>query len=105
MKNIYIIGSGMFSRECYQWLLDIIKIDDQIIFSGFLAIENNLADFLYLKNYYFGNYENYNFNSSDYVIIAIADKDIRERIYYELKEQGANFYNLIHPTVILGAWL
>ena len=103
MKNILICGTGELAREVYYWVKQ--SEDSNIKLKGFLGIDSNsLIDFK-LDYLYLGNENSYNFENDDYVIIAIADTDIREMVYLKLKDQKANLINYIHPSVIVGSEL
>jgi sugar O-acyltransferase (sialic acid O-acetyltransferase NeuD family) len=104
MKKIYIYGAGGFGYEVYNWLQDLKKIDSEIKFMGFLvdtqyystAQEN-------LENFSVQTGENWSPSKGDHVVVAVADINGRVAICAQLKKKGVKFYNLVHPSVLLGS--
>ncbi len=100
MKNIFFIGAGGFASECYCYLQDIMKVDKDIIFKGFLSTSNDLAQYG-LSDLYLGSYDDYEFQEYDYAVIAIGTPSIRKQIYFMLKKRGVKLYTLISPYSVV----
>ncbi|MDO7253942.1 hypothetical protein [Helicobacter cappadocius] len=100
MKNIIFIGAGGFGSECYQYLLDVMNIDKNIFFKGFLSTSNDLAPYG-LQKYFLGHYDDYDFEENDYLVIAIGSPIARYRLYHHFKSKGLKFYNLISPKAFI----
>ncbi|PAF45159.1 acetyltransferase [Helicobacter sp. 11S02596-1] len=100
MKNILFIGAGGFGSECYQYLLDVMAIDKNIGFKGFLSTSNDLYPYG-LEHLFLGHYDDYDFKQDDYVVIAIGNVIARYKIYHLLKARGVKFYNLISPKAFI----
>ena len=97
MKKIYVVGENGFARECYNYLIDINKINPEIVFAGFLGHGGygHTVDYLNLQKFYKGEVSEHKFSENDYVVIGAGYPKLRSKIYYDLKAMGLNFYTLI----------
>lgn len=105
MINLVIVGTGAVAAEvtgyletaAYTWKESPIRI------KGYLEY----AEFRYLHRLYrytapiLGSIDDYEIAEGDYFIIANADVRLRLAFLGKLKEMGAEFINLIHPTCII----
>ncbi|STQ85565.1 hypothetical protein LS73_009165 [Helicobacter muridarum] len=100
-KNIVFIGAGGFASECYQYILDVMSIDSNIRFKGFVSTSNDLSPYG-LEHLFLDYYDSYDFGKdiNEYCVIAIGDPKARYRIYHELKDK-TRFYNLISPKAFV----
>jgi len=99
--DIIVCGTGEFAREIYHWIIDAQK-SMKIKFKGFLDSNNiSLAKFN-LDHLYLGNEDDFRITSNYSIIIAIADKGVRENIFIKLNKRKVKFTNFIHPSVKLG---
>jgi sugar O-acyltransferase (sialic acid O-acetyltransferase NeuD family) len=97
MKEIYVIGASGFASE----ITEYIKSNNEYKIVGYFDI--NRCDY---ENYKFeapflGNENDFNFNNSDNVVIAIANWKLRENIYTNLKLKGVLFPNIIHNSAFI----
>lgn len=103
IKNIIIIGAGGFGREVYSYILDDKKKNylEDTIFKGF--IDDNEKNFqeLNLKEPYLGTIDNYHYEKDDYVIVAIGNINIRNKIISKLEKKEINFFSYIHHSVFI----
>jgi len=103
MKDIIIIGAGGLGKEIYSYIVDDIKkgfVNDNI--KGFL--DDNADNFNQLgldKKLYLGMINKYKFNINDYVIVAIGNIKIRNKIIEYLESKNVNFYTYIHNSVFV----
>lgn len=100
MDNIIIIGAGGFGREVYYWAKDTFS-NQEFKIKGFLS--NNPRD---LDNFdidvpILEDANTYKIEEKDRFIFAIGDIDTKKRIVTNLKNQGAKFMTLIHPTAVV----
>ena len=96
--NIIFIGAGGLGREVYNWFSSDVDFKDN--FKGFLdTVDPNLSH-SNISLEYLGNEQDYKFHNNDKVVITIADINVRERIFNNLKSK-VQFTNLIHPTAII----
>lgn len=100
MYNIIIIGAGGFGREVYCWVKDTFS-NDQFYLKGFLSNNPRDLDNFDVDATIIGDPDTYKIEDRDRFICAIGDIDVKKRIVTTLKSQGANFFNLIHPTAVV----
>jgi len=101
LKEILICGSGKFAREVYWWVINSQEALG-IRFKGFLDVSNDKLKGHKLEEFYINSESNHNFSPNEYVIIAISEPLLRSKIYDKLHSKGIQFYNFIHPSVIIG---
>ena len=95
MKKIYVVGGNGFAKECYQYILYIQEKDDAIIFGGFIGHNGYKVDFGNLNQYFVSDLSEFEFGADDYAVIGAGYPDLREKIYYNVKQkQNAKFYTL-----------
>ena len=97
MKKIYIVGGNGFARECYCYLQDINKINQEIQFAGFLGHGGygHTVDYLDLQKYYLGEVTDHQFKDDEYVVIGAGYPELRSKIYNDLKLMGIKFFTLM----------
>lgn len=99
--GLIVCGTGEYAREVYYWIVDAQKSINEK-FKGFLDHNySSLAKFN-LEHLYLGSEDDYRTMSSDKIIIAIADEEVRKRIFSKLNNRKVKFTNFIHPSVIIG---
>lgn len=98
MKNLIIYGAGGFGREVACW----VKSLKELKFKGFLDDDKNALNGFGLEEFYLGNMDSYEFKDDDFVVIAIANSDVKEMLYKKLKAKGVKFTNVVHESVIVG---
>lgn len=100
MKNVIIIGAGGFGREVYWWAKHSLQISEYR-FKGFLddkLFEDSKFTF---ELPVIATIDNYIVEENDVFIIAIGNVSIKKNTVNSMKERGANFLTLIHPTAIV----
>lgn len=98
-KNLVIIGNSGAARECYWLARDCIKAGQDLTFKGFLAFEGHAGNLAELSPFLLGNDDAYFPAPDDVFAIGIGLPTLRCRAYEKWKKKGADFVNLIHPTV------
>ncbi|MCD7738783.1 MAG: NeuD/PglB/VioB family sugar acetyltransferase [Lachnospiraceae bacterium] len=107
MKDLLIIGAGGCGREVLQWAKDVnvslIKEGKSPRWNikGFLddnpvALDGKQCDVCVLNGV-----DNYEISENDEFICSIGNSMIREKVISKMKERGAVFTGLIHPTAIV----
>jgi len=99
-KRLFIAGAGGFGRELESWIYGNKEVLDTFEIIGF--IDDNVEA---LNNYpsrlkVVGDF-NYPFNASDYIVFAIANPEIKEKLYLKLKEK-VKIYTYIDPSAKVG---
>lgn len=97
MEKIYILGTSGFASEVTEYILDN---EDYAIKGYFDTDDKDYRKYKY-KAPFLGSEENFNFDSDDNVIIAIADNKIREKIYNKLVLKNVALANVIHKDTFV----
>jgi len=100
MNRLHIIGAGGFGREVLAWALDIPQADWYV--EGFLDANPQALESFSCPYNILGNPETFSPSESDLFVCAVGDPIIRLRLCRKLKERGATFLTLIHPTALVG---
>lgn len=94
MQNLIIIGAGGLGREVYDLAIDTGAYTVRGFVDANPSAAPEVAPVL-------GTPENYEIQPGDVFICAIGKPDVRCRVVRSLRERGANFTTLIHPTAII----
>jgi sugar O-acyltransferase (sialic acid O-acetyltransferase NeuD family) len=102
MKRLLIIGAGGFGREVLSWCLQDAAYTKEWEVAGFLdsnpaALDKHTCEFGIL-----GDPSTYSPSGDDLFVLAIGDPKTKLRLCKSLKERGASFTTLLHPTVVIG---
>ena len=100
MYNIVIVGAGGFGREIYLWSKDSLP-QNQYKIKGFLDDNANILDNYSIEVGIIGNLDHYEVQNQDRFLFAIGDISIKKQLITKLKEKGAKFLTLIHPTAMV----
>lgn len=98
-RKLVIIGSSGAARECYWLARDCMETRPDMAFKGFLAFEGHPANLADLSQFLLGNDDAYLPALDDVFAIGIGLPTLRRKVYEKWKKKGAEFINLIHPTV------
>lgn len=106
MNSLIIVGAGGLGREVHGWLNDWIHRspaarNEAFRIKGFLS--NNADD---LRGFdmevgILDDPESYTVEADDRFVLAIGTIEVKKRIANRLKEKGARFLTLIHPTAVI----
>ena len=100
MYNIIIVGAGGFGREVYLWAKDSF-FKDQYRIKGFLDDNPRILNNYNMDIGIIGDLDGYEIKKQDRFVFAIGDIDVKKHLVTKLKEKGAKFLTLIHPTAIV----
>lgn len=100
MYNIIIVGAGGFGREVYLWAKDSFS-KDQYRIKGFLDDNPRILNNYNMDIAIIGDLDGYEIKKQDRFVFAIGDIDEKKHLVTKLKEKGAKFLTLIHPTAIV----
>jgi len=100
MYNIIIVGAGGFGREVYLWAKDSFS-KDQYRIKGFLDDNPRILNNYNMDIGIIGDLDGYEIKKQDRFVFAIGDIDVKKHLVTKLKEKGAKFLTLIHPTAIV----
>ena len=100
MYNIVIVGAGGFGREVYLWAKDSFDFTKYQI-KGFLSNNKSDLDNYDVKVEIIGDPDYYEIKENDRFLLAIGNIETKKRLVKRLKNKGAKFLTLIHPTAIV----
>ena len=100
--ELIIVGAGGMGREIFSWLSHDIRGKDNYKIKGFIDDNRQALDNLQYPIQIIGSIEDYQPNDQERFIISILETQTRKRIAESLIKRNAQFYTLIHPTVIIG---
>jgi sugar O-acyltransferase (sialic acid O-acetyltransferase NeuD family) len=102
LKGLIIIGAGRFGREVCSWARQSREHNVSWFVKGFLDGRSQILDNYCYNVPILGSPEDYQPTPDDVFVCAIGEPRAK-KIYSEmLLGRGAQFANLIHPTVIMG---
>lgn len=97
--DILIVGAGGFGREVYHWAKDTYPKDAYNI-KGYIAKNTDTVEGRLVLPV-LGDEMTYTIKENDRFLLAIGKAGIKKDIVLRLKEKGAQFISLIHPTAIV----
>jgi len=102
VKNLVIIGGGKFAREVYAWAKQSRAhgVDWQI--KGFLDSRRQILDGYNYPVDVLGDPESYTPMPDDLFVCAVGSPHAKKNYCDMLAARGAQFTNVIHPTVVMG---
>ncbi len=98
--DIVIVGAGGFGREVYGWAKDVFS-KDRYTFKGFLDKDPDSFKGHHLTLPVLGDEGTYAIQENDRFVLAIGEGNVKKSIVLELKQKGAQFLTLVHPTAIV----
>jgi hypothetical protein len=101
MARLILVGCGAFARELINWVDDLVDHQKSIPVSGFI---DNSPDALIGFSYavpYLGKIQSYIPQPGDQLLMAIGDPKVKKKLFFELKEKGASFSQLIHLSAVV----
>lgn len=104
MKKIIIVGAGGFGRELLQWIKDINKITLTWEILGFIDDNTAALDGVEIDYSIIGTISDWKPKDDEEFALAIGSPALKRKIVAILKEKGAKFATVIHPTAILSGF-
>lgn len=106
MSDLVIVGAGGFGREVYQWLKDDLRArarEGQPVphIKGFLSENPDDLRGFTIDLGVIGSPREYVIEDGDRFLLAIGTVRPRIRVAQELRQRGAQFYTLVHPTAVV----
>jgi len=103
MDRILIVGAGGFGREVHAWASQHPRCGAAWRIAGFLDDDPEALGGLAPPAPRIGSVADYQPAGNERLICAIGDPATKRRVCESLRERGARFMSLVHPTVVLGA--
>ncbi len=101
MKNLVIITAGGCGREVLQWAKDINEIMPRWKIKGFIDDNPDALEGLAHDASVLSSINAYEPQADDEFVCCIGDSLVREKIMEDMKQKGAVFTSLIHPTAVI----
>ena len=102
MKRLLIIGAGGFGREIAVWASDVQARDQGFRVEGFLDANPSALDGFKTGLPILADPLDYKPSDQDVFVCAIGDPVQKLKICRSMKERGALFLTLLHPTAVVG---
>lgn len=102
MNNLYLVGAGGFAREIYSYIHGSDFIVDGFKFAGFLSDKQSDLDKFDIDIKVIDQIMSCRVDSTDAVIIAVADCNLKEKLFNYYKNLGARILTYIHETAFVG---
>lgn len=102
MKDLIIVGAGGFGREMLMTIEEINEHNNEWNVLGFIDDNLNALDGFNSEKKILGNIRGWRVTEKVEYVIAIAKTTLKKEIVNNLKNQGAKFATIIHPTARVG---
>lgn len=103
-KRLLIVGAGGFGREVLAWAEDVANAADRPPWSdvAFLDGDPNALDGYRVDNQIVGDPDTHAPSGDEVFACAIGDPAAKLRVCRSLRDRGARFTTLVHPTAMVG---
>lgn len=101
-KRLLIVGAGGLGREIHSWAEDIVDFGNDWYLGGFLDEDKNALQSFDVDLPILGSPDKYQPTNRDVFTCAIGDPKSRLRVSRSLRDRGAQFVDLIHPSAVIG---
>ncbi len=98
MKDIIIVGAGGFGRETLMAINEINDVSMTWNVKGFIDDNPNALEGIICEKKIIGDIANWKVQGTEEYVLSIADTTIKKKIAEMLKQRGAKFATIIHPT-------
>lgn len=100
-KSLIIVGAGGCGREALQWARDANKQGAKWEIKGFIDDDPDALDGVNCDLPVLSSIDAYSICREDRFICCIGNGGARKKISERLRDRGAIFANLIHPTAVI----
>jgi sugar O-acyltransferase (sialic acid O-acetyltransferase NeuD family) len=100
-KRLILVGCGAFARELINWVDDLVDEGRSIPVSGFLDDNPSALSGFPYSIPCISSIESYIPEDGDQLLMAVGDPKAKKKLYADLKEKGAHFAQLIHPSAVI----
>ncbi len=102
MKKISIFGAGGFGREVKFMIEQINKVQKEWDFIGFWDDDSDTPEIVNGAHYLGGMDELNDFYEELYLVCAVGEPNIKEKVINKIKNPKIKFPVLIHPSAVAG---
>lgn len=104
MKNLIIVGASGFGRELVQWIEDINRVTPKWNILGFIDDNPNALEGYKCDYSIIGGIQTWCPKEDEFFACALAFPAVKQKVVGMLKEKGAQFVTLIHPTALINKY-
>lgn len=104
MKKLYILGAGGFGRELLWWIKDINKMSPKWEIMGFLDDNLNALDGVECDYSVVGTIKDWQPQEDEEFALAFGTPALKRKIVKIMKDKGAKFATIIHPTALVSEY-
>ena len=101
MNKIYIVGAGGFGRELLWWIKDVNKVKPTWEIAGFLDDNLHALDEYECDYKVVGTIKDWEPKADEEFALALGSPTLKRKVSKILKDKGAKFATVIHPTAML----
>jgi sugar O-acyltransferase (sialic acid O-acetyltransferase NeuD family) len=95
--RLILVGAGRFGREMYFWAEDCAEAGRVPALAGFIDdVVHGLPDAYNLPK--LGSIQDYVPQEGDQFVVALSEPPKKRKVVEQLKDRGARFATLLHPT-------
>lgn len=107
MKSVVVVGAGGFGREALEIFKDQNRVSKTWDILGFIDEDERLRGKIINGYPVLGSLDWLKEHNNDNLgcVVAIASCEVRKQVVERLQEIGINFYNAIHPSVIMSEFV
>ena len=98
MKKLIIVGASGFGRELLMTIKEINRVDEEWDVLGFIDDNLNALDGIDCTHGILGTINEWDCEGDALFAMGIADPQTKRLVATKLKERGAKFANILHPT-------
>lgn len=98
MKDLIIVGASGFAREIADWITDINKESSTWTILGFLDDNPDALKGIPCRYKIIGTIQEWVPREGDHFVCGVASPSVKRKIVSVLKDKGAVFETIVHPT-------
>lgn len=100
MEKLIVAGAGGFGRELMSWARDCVEAGRLPPLAGF--IDDRVMELPGGDAPRLGGFADYAPRPNELFLIGVGDPTAKRRMAESLRDRGARFATLIHPTAVIG---
>jgi sugar O-acyltransferase (sialic acid O-acetyltransferase NeuD family) len=101
VKRLIVAGCGAFARELINWAQDAADAGRGASISAFLDANPAALEGYPYQLEWRGDIDDYRAQDGEAVLVAIGDPAAKRAVVARLRERGAVFASLVHPSAVI----
>lgn len=103
IKDLIIVGASGFGRELLMTIKEINRIKEEWHVLGFIDDNRNALDGIECSHKILGTIDEWEVKDGTLYGMGIAKPSVKKAVATKLKDRGAKFATIIHPTARIGS--